>query len=232
MTSRERLLVAIVVGLAASGMGCMRQSGTTVYEREAAALSEGTERPSLAEISAYRDWNCVNAPTPMDPATANLCITLSPPVPRDALGPSTKSVSVPKGDPHAGKLISVYVNGVGLTSMFDEHPRFPCGTIIVKQKLPTPESIDWSSLTGPQPELLTVMVKREPGYDPEYGDWEYLGLDGPATKIIARGKLDNCRGCHASERSTDFVFRQYLPADVRQRVRETTLKGIAQSTSE
>jgi hypothetical protein len=63
-------------------------------------------------------------------------------------------------NPHRDKFILVYVNDIGRQSMIEEKsPRFPVGTVIVKEKLPTKDSRD--------PELLTVMHKREAGYDPQ-----------------------------------------------------------------
>jgi len=59
------------------------------------------------------------------------------------------------------------------------------------------------------------MIKREPGYNPESGDWEYLVLDGGASKIVERGKLTRCSGCHRPYKSSDFITRTYLPETVR-----------------
>ena len=63
--------------------------------------------------------------------------------------------------------------------MADLHPEFPQGSMIVKEKL--------SSREDQTPELLTAMVKREEGYNPGSGDWEYLVLDGSVSKIEKRG---------------------------------------------
>ena len=60
------------------------------------------------------------------------------------------------------------------------------------------------------PELLTAMVKRESGYDPEHGDWEFLTLDGRGKTVTSRGKLKNCQSCHDSQENEGFVFRNYL----------------------
>jgi hypothetical protein len=84
--------------------------------------------------------------------------------------------------PHLHKYISVFVNPVGREQMMTKQtPEFPVGSMIVKEKLATADSTT--------PELLTAMIKRAPGYNPEGGDWEYLVLDGTASKIVERGKL-------------------------------------------
>lgn len=87
-----------------------------------------------------------------------------------------------------------------------KQPHFPEGSIIVKQK--------WHDEEQAIPELLTVMIKREAGYNPDVGDWEFLAISGDATRIEARGRLDNCQSCHIPRASTDFVVRSYLPNDI------------------
>jgi hypothetical protein len=78
--------------------------------------------------------------------------------------------------------------------------------MIVKEKLGSPDS--------KEPEVLTAMIKREPGYNPGSGDWEYLVLDGAASKIVEQGKLTRCSSCHTSYEHSDFVTRTYLPETV------------------
>jgi hypothetical protein len=112
-----------------------------------------------------------------------------------------------KSSPHLNKWVSVFVNPVGREQMMTkQRPKFPVGSMIVKEKLGSADSTT--------PELLTVMIKREPGYDPKNGDWEYLVLDGPASKIVEQGKLARCSGCHRSYDYSDFVTRTYLPRDM------------------
>lgn len=90
--------------------------------------------------------------------------------------------------------------------MTKENPKFPIGTMIVKEKLGSADST--------KPELLTAMIKRGPGYNPEGGDWEYLVLDGAASKIVEQGKLERCSGCHRPYQNSDFITRSYLPRSV------------------
>ncbi len=93
--------------------------------------------------------------------------------------------------PHDTAAIAVYVNEAGRKAMMKQaKPRFPAGSIIVKEKFGTMES--------GRPELLTVMMKREEGYDPDGGDWEYLVVDGEVSEIRARGALATCSPCSAS----------------------------------
>jgi hypothetical protein len=137
----------------------------------------------LKEIGKYRKWKLVN-PTPvvMNPGAAAACAIAYP---------------------HESAWASVYVNAKGASAMMTEgHPAFPEGSMIVKEKLYTS--------VGKDPVVLTVMIKREKGYNPESRDWEYLVLDGPATKIVERGKLSKCNECHEKYDDTDFVTMHYL----------------------
>ena len=150
--------------------------------------AEADERdPLLLEIAKYRQWKLVNPiPVMMDPAAAAACAIAFP------------------VNPHQTAFVSVYVNAKGASAMMTEaHPVFPEGSIIVKEKL--------SDKTSQKPTLLTVMIKREKGYNPESRDWDYLVLDGPASKILDQGKLSSCNGCHQAYIDTDFVTRHYLP---------------------
>ena len=150
-------------------------------------------------IAGYRQWTRVN-PEPVLVAAQNLALCAMQPV------------TATPGSPHGpNKYITVYVNDVGRHAMMEEKsPHFPQGSIIVKEKLTTAKSTT--------PELLTVMIKREQGYNPESGDWEYMVVDGAGKSVQGRGKLENCQTCHQLEQDTDYVSRSYLPFDVRMKL--------------
>ncbi|MEW6735764.1 MAG: cytochrome P460 family protein, partial [Acidobacteriota bacterium] len=86
--------------------------------------------------------------------------------------------------------------------MFERRPKFPQGSIIIKEKLAASNDVS--------PELLTIMIKRNKGFNPENGDWEYLVVNGEGTTIQARGKLANCQTCHQGQQDSDYIFRNYL----------------------
>lgn len=154
---------------------------------------DGNPDPLIAEFSDYKKWTLVNpVPELMEARAAFDCARV---LGRD------------EGSPHLNKYISVYVNEVGRAAMLTQRtPRFPPGSMIVKEKL--------SSKTSITPELLTAMVKREQGYNPESGNWEYVVLNGTASAIMERGKLTNCQSCHAAYTRSDFVTRTYLPREL------------------
>lgn len=169
--------------------------GCTMITRSSPSAPE-SDLPSLAK---YRQWTLVN-PTPqlMKPASAMDC----------AIIPGRQEPS-----PHLHKYVSVFVNPVGREEMMTrQSPKFPIGSMIVKEKLGSADSTT--------PEMLTAMIKRGPGYNPDTGDWEYLVLDGAASKIIEQGKLTRCSGCHSSYQHSDFVTRTYLPREVRSNLKQ------------
>ena len=97
----------------------------------------------------------------------------------------------------------VYVNDIARDAMSSQQPaKFPAGSIIVREKLAKKDDT--------QPQLLAVMVKRDQGFYPKGGDWEYLVVDGGMTKVRDRQKKGACSDCHAAQKARDFVFA--LPA--------------------
>jgi hypothetical protein len=162
----------------------------------------GAEQGSTRAGWLYKLWTKVNLePVPMDPSVAFLCAP-----------PSIVGAPGYRGNPHRRHFLTVYVNDLGKNAMLhDKNPVFPEGSTIIKEKLPSMES--------DRPELLTVMVKREAGFNPAGGDWEYIVTDGTGTRVSASGKLERCQSCHASNKSTDYVFRSYLSREAQSRLR-------------
>jgi hypothetical protein len=194
----KKLVLISFVALALAGFFLLRTN--TFAEPRTVAVSAATLLSSAAlqvkEIQGYRNWTRVN-PTPvnMDAQVAAMCA--APAAPRFA-----------DKNPHLHKFITVYVNDTGRRAMMEERePRFPQGSVIVKEKLAAQDSLE--------PELLTVMIKREKGFNPETGDWEFMVTNGAGTQSQARGKLSSCQSCHTSMNSTDFIYRTYLPASTR-----------------
>ena len=147
-------------------------------------------------IAGYTTWTRVNKEPQIVPSRIAIQCAM----------PTREERNLEDQNPHRDKFVVVYVNATGRNAMMEQKwPRFPVGSVIVKEKLTTKESAT--------PELLTVMKKREPGYDPNKGDWEYFVFDGTGRDMKASGKLEKCQGCHLEERHTDFVSRRYIPYD-------------------
>ncbi|MEP6635297.1 MAG: cytochrome P460 family protein [Acidobacteriota bacterium] len=184
----------VVISSAKPGAGPL-VPGAAVRARR--STTDDDDQAVIRKLAKYRGWALVNpVPVLMDPMAAAACaVVLSNPL-----------------SPHASKYISVYVNGNGQDAMMKQRESsFPAGSIIVKEKL--------SYSAAKSPELLTVMIKRDPGYDSASGDWEYLVMDGTATKINERGRIKSCNSCHVAYRPNDFVTRTYLPIEVRKELK-------------
>jgi len=169
--------------------------GITATEEPKGAQKEAGPPPTAtlpARVAGYRAWACAN-PEP---------VKMISPIATQCMAPTPQQIAREKANPHVEKWARVYVNDAGKTSFLrDDRPVLPVGTVLVKEKLPAKDAN--------RAELLTVMVKREKGYDPKFGDWEYAVLSGDAKTVRARGRLANCRECHAGQERTGYVFRWY-----------------------
>jgi hypothetical protein len=153
-------------------------------------------------INGYRQWTRVNP----EPVVFHSRLAIQ------CAAPTRQQIEMEKDDPHMNKFITVYVNELGTKAMMHEkNPRFPQGSVIVKEKLPSKDSTT--------PELLTVMFKREAGFNPENGDWEYMVSDGAGQEVHARGRLEKCQSCHTMVKDTDYVYRNYLPNEAWQKLK-------------
>lgn len=194
-THSKVLLFLFIAGLFVSiAVSSSRPVSSEVVMRNA---ESGADRI----IDGYKHWTQVNTkPERVDAIVSAQCAK-----------PAGVFISTNE-NPHHDKFVLVYVNDVGRAAMMEQKlPQFPQGSVIVKEKLTTKESRS--------PELLTVMRKREQGYDPENGNWEYMVFDGAGQSLQASGKLEKCQACHLSEKATDYVSRIYLPAKVREKLR-------------
>jgi hypothetical protein len=172
-----------------------------------APVQASTPRLPESPIHGYKSWVRVNQkPHQVSSRIAMMC-----------MAPTQEEIAAEAADPHleAGehpslmrtRFVVVYVNKLAEQGMLHQnHPDYPQGSLIVKERLARPvDSV---------PELLTVMHKREKGYNPGHGDWEYMTLDGAGKQITAQGRLQKCESCHAEWKKTDYTSRAYLSEDV------------------
>ena len=151
-----------------------------------------------AEILKYKSWTVVNSdPVRLDPVMSVLCAA---PMSR----PDT---------PHNDKYIRVYVNAVGEEAMLKvRNPKFPAGAMVIKEKL--------SEKDSGTAEFYTIMLKREPGYNPRGGDWQYLIMDSGKTKVETPANIQSCQSCHAGwAAKSDFISRAYLSLEQNQKLK-------------
>jgi hypothetical protein len=77
-------------------------------------------------------------------------------------------------------------------------PAFEVGSAIVKQKL---LGLDANSGVA----ALGIMVKRQPGFDPAHGDWQFGYWEETPGLMSGAEAASSCGGCHKGS-ATDFVF--------------------------
>lgn len=99
----------------------------------------------------------------------------------------------PGDSPHG--VVQIWYSG-NLRNVIDQ-PTFtvPEGSVAIKE-FHTDSTIGF--------EGIVVMVKKEPGFDPANGDWEYQVRDANAT-LQQQGALAMCIGCHVSASAADYL---------------------------
>jgi hypothetical protein len=109
--------------------------------------------------------------------------------------------AVPNG-PHGDHWIAVFVTEDAAATMRSGTGIYPQGTIILKQK--------YADAAAKKTDLFTGMLKREQGYHPEVGDWEFFVLNSNRTRVSDLGRIESCVDCHVGFKDHDFVSRDYL----------------------
>jgi Cytochrome P460 len=202
MKINRKIIFASLALLVMLAFAAFRLSSSQAHEE--IATTPSTEAPGIPELKDIRDYKTW---TRVHPAALRLPAAL------DTLcaAPTRQPRADSSQNPHRQKYFVVYVNETGRQAMMSQaEPVFPEGSIIVKEKLLAQDDAS--------PELLTVMIKREKGFNEASGDWEYMVVNGERTRIEGRGKLANCQSCHVQKSETDYVFRTYLPDEVRQKL--------------
>jgi hypothetical protein len=95
--------------------------------------------------------------------------------------------------------INVYISPESEEALREGANDYPEGTVVLKQKLSSEA----------QTVLFTGMLKREAGYNPDCGDWEFFVL-GPGARLQARGRIESCMACHQEYAEAGFLSRLYL----------------------
>ena len=145
------------------------------------ATSDGNAT-SVDTLSGYESWVKVNPET----------------ITGDATGTLGRNV-------HQGStgFRDVYVNTSGAAvANGDSSGPFPVGSILVKNSFK-----DDGGQMGDLADI-TVMIKREAGYDPDNGDWEYMMLSD-TMQVRAQGAINNCIACHTAAAANDYAFLNY-----------------------
>ena len=150
--------------------------------------NSGDLEPYLPKPSDFAKWPKVTEePVSVTPQALEMCRAA---VPRWREGPHTDATIVVRVSPEAA-------------DAFRDGKTMPVGAQVVKEKYTDAKA------TGPM-NSYAVMTKRQAGYDPTWGDWEYamVYLDKP--KETEQGRLGECARCHAQVREKDYLFRSYI----------------------
>jgi len=156
-----------------------------------------TTAPALVEPAVFATWPRVTErPLRVSAELSMLCTALPP-----RRSPERNAAAAGQRDPHAEYSIVVRVSPDGVAA-YREGRALPAGAVVVKEKYAD------ASASGPL-QAYGVMIKRAAGFAPRGGDWEYAYAALDPERVMARGRLAGCAGCHESARRSDYLFRTY-----------------------
>lgn len=83
------------------------------------------------------------------------------------------------------------------------------GTVVLKENFAASHGSPDTALT------ITMMIKRQPGYDSQFGDWEYVQFDAKGNMLLAGNTSDpavkqNCSNCHVNVAERDYIFANFF----------------------
>ena len=166
--------------------------GATMTTTSAKTSTPATE--IFAPIKGYLQWRKVT-PKPVAVVDVSLLLLCRIPTPQD--------VDTIGSGPHHNTYVCIYVNKAGEAAMYNKKPvKFPVGSVIVKER--------HTGEKGPLT-LMTVMQKGPKGSHPSTGDWRYYVTDPHSVLLSKSSRLAYCEDCHARTKSSDYVYRTYLP---------------------
>lgn len=151
--------------------------------------------PDDTSLPVFGDWpTATPRPIPVELALWRLCRPLPPEQGR---------LVRERHGPHLGEMIVVRVSPDAADAFRAGGP-LPVGAVVVKEKR-------WDHAAAGKPAEYAAMVKREAGYDPDHGDWEYLYVAPDRDPRVTRGRVASCIECHRAAPAGDYLYRSYLP---------------------
>ena len=151
-----------------------------------------------ADIDFARWPAATEKPVRVEPIVASFCRAPS----QTEL--QARDAELKRHGPHYKPAIVVRTNPEAIGAFKLGDAPMPVGTTIVKEK-------HFFMLAKGPPAEYGAMIKREPGYDPAHGNWEYIYVVSQPEKAVTRGKLESCIDCHSHAKDKDYLFRTYLP---------------------
>jgi hypothetical protein len=185
--------------------GCNPSEEAAIAATAPPATTRASGQGTKAEAVA-RDYAKLTLVTPeavyVNPELAMLC--------RGASQEDVERARKTQG-PHAHTRIRVFMSaGAAKTFKLRQEnetsaaPVYPVGSIVVKEKKGASYFVGRGEERSKTHDGVGGMIKREKGYDPEHGDWEYFYFEDPAK--VESGRITSCVACHAGAATTDYVF--------------------------
>jgi hypothetical protein len=192
-----------------SALTCVAGCNPSEEAAMAATTSPATTRASAPGSSAdavARDYAKLTLVTPeavfVNPELAMFC--------RGASQEYVERARKTQG-PHAHTQIRVFMSlaaaeAFKLRQKDEAQPAaaYPVGSIVVKEKKGAFYFVGRGEERSKTHDGVGGMIKREKGYDPEHGDWEYFYFEDAAK--VESGRIASCVACHAGAAATDYVF--------------------------
>jgi hypothetical protein len=166
-------------------------SGQGAVAGEGGAAVEMDHIPSISEITdSYRTWQ-PQSPEPVAISAYIFGLCRLPTLPEQQFAESEHGHERYLQDwANAAAVAGIARRGV---------PPFAPGSVIVKEKYV-------ASGTGRELVAIAMMIKRESGFEPAHGDWDYAYYEPELGVVQTKAQSDYCSGCHLGASETDFVF--------------------------
>ena len=103
----------------------------------------------------------------------------------------------------------IYINTLAKKAYIKKSNLLPVGSIIVKPLYPDQKRS--------KTEKLTIMVKKEKGYDSKNGDWWYGVYDKNGIEGSHKGKIKACIQCHTLVKETDYMFSDTIVKNINEK---------------
>jgi dienelactone hydrolase len=159
------------------------------------------QKKAKEAAAAYRSFEKITPePVSVDPKLARFC--------RGANERELKEAAKRNG-PHAHSAVTIFMNELA-TKAYRGRSTYPEGAVIVKEKFKY-RYLKSGGMVWPN-DGVGGMLKRENGYAPEQGDWQFIYFEDMFR--IETGKMASCVDCHKNAEAKDFVFGDWGKRDV------------------
>jgi hypothetical protein len=178
-------------GSAGKPSGGSGNGGQVAVAGEGGSAAEANATPDVSDImDSYRAWEPQSPePMPISSYIFGLCRL-----------PTLAEREFAESEHGRERYLQDWANAEAVAGIARRGaPPFAAGSVIVKEKYV-------ASGTGPELVAIAMMIKREQGFAPAQGDWDYAYYEPELGMIQSQEQSDYCSGCHAGASATDFVF--------------------------